>query len=98
MRNFYDKCNYDQRNYQNKYRWNSGDTRVQYGQNYRGRPRYEQSYRKDFRRGNFRGNVRTYQNQNFRRQNNRGGYRGTIGMKIMKEVGVGLEKGDIKVA
>ena len=27
-----------------------------------------------FRRGNFRGNARTYQNQNFRRQNNRGGY------------------------
>ena len=30
----------------------------------------------DFRRRNFRGNVRAYQNKNFRKQNNRGGYRG----------------------
>ena len=37
---------------------------------------YEQSYWNDFGRGNFRGNVKTYQNQSFRRQNNRGGYRG----------------------
>ena len=38
--------------------------------------RYGQSYRNDFRRGNFRDNVRMYKNQNFRRQNIRGGYRG----------------------
>ena len=37
---------------------------------------YEQSYRNDFRRENFGGDLRMYQNQNFRRQNNRGGYRG----------------------
>ena len=36
----------------------------------------EQSYRNDCRRGNFRGNVRVYQNHNFRRQNNMDGYRG----------------------
>ena len=73
-RNFYEKCNYDWRNYQNRYRSNSG--RIQYGQNYRSGPRYGQGYRNDFRRGNFGGNVRTYQIQNFRGQNNRGGYRG----------------------
>ena len=76
MRNFYDR-----HNYQNRYRSNSGDRRIQfsgkiqYGQNYRGRPRYGQSYRNDFRRGNCRGNMTAYQNQNCRRQNNRGGYR-----------------------
>ena len=30
----------------------------------------------DFIKENFRGNMQTYQNQNFRRQNNRGGYIG----------------------
>ena len=45
---------------------------LQYGQNYRGRPRYEQKYRNDFRGGGFRGNVRMYQNQIFIRQNYRG--------------------------
>ena len=69
-------------NYQNRYRLNSGDrriqfsARIQYRQKYRGRPRYGQGYRNDIRRGKFRGNARTYQNQNFRGQNNRGGYRG----------------------
>ena len=49
-RNFYDKCNYDQRNYQNRYRSNSRDRRIQfsgrihYEQNYRGRPRYGQGF------------------------------------------------------
>ena len=82
MRNFYDKYSYNQRNYQNRYRSSSVDRRIscsgriQCRQNYRDRPRYEQSYRNDLRRGNFRGNVRTYQNQKSRRQNNRGGYRG----------------------
>ena len=48
-RNFYDKCSYDQRNYQNRYRSSSRDRRIsfsdkiEYGQNYIGRPRYEQS-------------------------------------------------------
>ena len=97
-RNFYDKHNYDPRNYQNRYRSHSGDRRIQYGKNYRGRPRYEQSYRNDFRRGNFKSNARMYQNQNFRRQNNRGGYRGNYRNEIMKEAGVGLEKGNIKLA
>ena len=69
-RNVYDKHNYDQGNYQNRIRSNSRDRRIQfsgrsqYGQNYRGRPRYEQDYRNNFRRGNFRGNIRMYQNQN----------------------------------
>ena len=85
-KNFYDRCNYDQRNYQNRYRSDSRDGRIsfsgriQHGQSYRDRPRYEQSYRNDFRgtgqslQRNFRGNVNAFQNQNFRRQNNRGGY------------------------
>ena len=34
------------------------------------------NYGNDYRRGNFRGNVRVYQNQNFRGRNNRNGYRG----------------------
>ena len=39
-----------------------------------------------------------YQKQNFRRQNYRGGYiKATIAMRIMTEVGVGLEKGNVKV-
>ena len=59
-RKFYNRCNYDQQGYQNRYRSNSRDRRIQYGQN-RGRPRYEQNYSNDYRRGNFRGNVRTYQ-------------------------------------
>ena len=50
---------------------------IQYGQNHRGRLRYEQGYKNDIRRENVRGNTRTYQNQNFRRQNNRGWYRGS---------------------
>ena len=68
-RTFYDKYNYDRRNYQNRYRSNIRDRKIQYGQN-RGRPRYEQNYRDNYRRQNFKGNVRMY--QNFRRQNNRG--------------------------
>ena len=60
----YDRCNYDQQSYLNKYRSDSGDRR-QYRQD-RDRPRYEQNYR----RGNFRGNIR-----NFDRQNSRGEYR-----------------------
>ena len=59
--------NYNQRNYQNRYRSNnrsmSGDI-GQYRQD-RGRPRYKHNYR----RGNFRGNMRSYG-----RQNNKGEY------------------------
>ena len=81
-RNFYERHNYNHRNYQNRYRSDSADRkipfsgRIQCGQNYNDNPRYEQSYRNDFRIGNFRGNVGMYQNQNIRRQNYRGGYRG----------------------
>ena len=63
-RNFYDRHIYDQRNYQNRHRSKSGDRRIsfsdriQYGQNYRDSPRYNQNDRNDFRRGNFRGNLR----------------------------------------
>ena len=68
---FYDSHNYDRGNYQNRYRSNSGDRRIQFSGQSRGRPRYEQN----FRRGNFRGNMRMY--QNFERQN-RGEYRGNF--------------------
>ena len=68
--------------------------RIQYGQN-RARPRYEQNYRNDCRRGKFRGNMRTH--HNFGRQNSRiveEDIEEVIEMKIIieKEVGVGLEK------
>ena len=69
-RNFYNTCNYDRGNYQNRYRSNSGDRRIQFSGQSRGRPRYEQNNR----RGNFGGNVRVY--QNFEKQNSRGEYRG----------------------
>ena len=81
-REIYDRHIYGQRGYQDRYRSNSGDRRiqfsgrVQYGQNYGGRPKYEQNYRNNYRRGNVRGNVRVYQNQNFRGRTNRNGYRG----------------------
>ena len=67
---------YDQGNYQNRYRSNSGDRRTsfrgraQYGQDYRGRSQYVHNYINDFRRGNFRGM------QNYRGQNLIGGYEG----------------------
>ena len=91
--NFYDKCNYDRRNYQNRYRSNSIDRRIQYRQN-KGRCRYKQNYRNDYRKGNFRGNMRMY--QNFGRQNNRGGYRRNYRNEIIKEKEVGLEKDHIQ--
>ena len=62
---------YNQGNYHNRYRSNSGDRRmsfrgrVQYGQNYRGRPQYVNNYRNGFRRGNFRG-MQINRGQNFR--------------------------------
>ena len=67
---------YDQGNYQNRYRSNSGDGRIpfmgraHYRQNYRGRSQYVNNYINDFRKGNFRGM------QNYRGQNIRGCYRG----------------------
>ena len=73
-RNHYDQSNSDQRNYQNRYRSNSGDRRtsfrgrVQYGQNYREIPCYVNNYRNDFRRDNLR------ELQNYRGQKLRGGY------------------------
>ena len=69
-RTFYDSHNYDRVNYQHRYRSNSGDRRIQFSKESRGRPRYEQNYR----RGNLRGNTRSY--QNFGRQNSRGEYKG----------------------
>ena len=74
--NIYDRHNYCQRNYQNRYRKNSGDRRIefsgriQYGKYYRGRPRYDQIYRREFVRGNSRGNIKM--NQNYRGKNIRG--------------------------
>ena len=55
-RNFYDSHNYDRENYQNRYRSNSGDRGIQFSRQGRDRLRYEPNYR----RGNFRGNMRTY--------------------------------------
>ena len=78
--------NYNQRNYQNRYRWNNqsnGGDRGQYRQ-HRGRPRYEQNYR----RGNFRENVRSYG-----RQNSGESIETIIEMTVMIEAGTGLEKG-----
>ena len=66
-RGSYDRHSFDQQDYQNRYRSDSGDRR-QYRQG-RGRPRYEQNYRGE----NFKGNARTY--QNFERQSSRGEYR-----------------------
>ena len=57
-RNFYDSHKYDKGNYQNRYRSDSGDRRIQFDRRSIGKPRYEQNYR----RGNLRGNARSYQN------------------------------------
>ena len=56
----YDRGNYNQLSYQNRYRSDSGDRR-QYRED-RGRPRHEQNYR----RSNFRGNTRNFDGQNSR--------------------------------
>ena len=56
----YDKHNYDRRNYQDKYRSNSGYRRIQFSGQNRGRPRYGQ-LQEWYRRRFFRGNMRTYQ-------------------------------------
>ena len=69
-RNFYDSHNYDRGNYQNRYKSNSGDRKIQFSGQSRGRPKYKQNYR----RGNFRGNMKTYKNCG--RQNSRGEYTG----------------------
>ena len=39
--NFYDSCNYARGNYQNKYKPNSGDRKIQFNRQSRGRTRYE---------------------------------------------------------
>ena len=87
-RNFYETHNYDRGNDQNRYRSNSIDRRIKFHGQCRDRPRYEQNYRRE----NFRGNMRTYQNferivgENIEK---------IIGIKILaeKEVGLGLGKG-----
>ena len=38
-RNFYDTCNYDRGNNQNRYRLKSGDRRIQFSGQSKGRPR-----------------------------------------------------------
>ena len=72
-RNCYDSYNYDRGNYQNRYRSNGRERRIQFSGQSRGRPRYEHNYR----RGHFRGNVRTY--QTFGRHNSRREYRDNYG-------------------
>ena len=92
-RNLYD-CSYGLRNYQNRYRSNSWDRRIsfseriQYGQNNRDRSRYNQNYRGDFWRGNFRGNcdqIRIIEVE----------IEEIIEMIIMKEVEVGLGRDSV---
>ena len=98
--NFYDH-NYDQRNYQNRYRSHSGDRRIsfsgriQYRQNYLNRPRYNQNYRGDLKRGSFRGNLQS--NQNNQGQNYRGGYRRDYRKIITKVAEVSLGIYDIQI-
>ena len=77
-RKFYDTHNYNRGNCQNRYRSNSRDRRIQFSGQSRGRLGYEQNYRNEYRRGNFRYNLRMY--QNFGRQN-KGGYRGNYRSK-----------------
>ena len=48
IRIFYDSHNYDRGNDQNRYRSNSRDRRIQFSGQHRGRPRYEQNYRREF--------------------------------------------------
>ena len=43
-RNVYDSHNYDRGNFQGRYRSNSGDRRIQFSGQNRGRPRYKQNY------------------------------------------------------
>ena len=94
-RNFYDRPNY-----QNRYRSNIGDRRIQfsdriqYEENYRGGPRYGQIYRNDYGRGNYRGNMKMYQRQNFRGQQV---IEEVVGMQIMKEVEVGQERDHFQI-
>ena len=68
-------------NYQNRYRSNSGDRRIQLSRQSRGRPRYKENYR----RGNFRGMQDRIVQENIEV---------IIRMKVTveREVGVGLEK------
>ena len=73
--------NYNQRNYQNRFRSNSGD-RGQDRQD-RGRPRYKQNYR----RHNFRGNMRNYVDKIVEES-----IETIIEMTVMTEAGTGLEK------
>ena len=47
-RNFFDSYNFDRGNYQNRYRSNSGNIRIQFSGQSRGRPRYEQNYERKF--------------------------------------------------
>ena len=67
-RNFYDRHD---RNYQNRYRSNGRDNRISFsgrmpcGQDYKNRPRYDQKYRNDFRRGDFRPNQ-IYRGQKYK--------------------------------
>ena len=73
IRNFYNRCNYDQRIYQNRYRSNSGDRRIYSVAEYNMGRIIEivlgiiRNYRNYFRTGNFRSNLRS--NQNYRGQN-----------------------------
>ena len=84
-RGSYDRCSYDQMGYQNRYRSDSGDTR-QYIQD-RGIPRYEQNYRG----GNLRGNVRTY--QNLKDKSVQESTKIIIKVKVIAEVGIGTGLG-----
>ena len=91
------RYNYDQANYQNRYRLNSGDRRTlfrsrgQNGQNYRGRPHYINNYRNDFRRDNCR-EIQITEVKIFEVE-----IEGILEMTTLEEVEIGLGKDNIQV-
>ena len=93
-RNFHNSYKLDTGNYQNKYRSNSRDWRIQFNRQGRGRPGYKLNYR----RRHFRSITKSF--QNFRRQNSRGNTKVRIGMIIIVEIEIGVnpEKGHFQEA
>ena len=85
---------YNQDRHQGRYRSNSANRRMsyrgkgQYRQHYRGRSQYDQNYRDDFRKGIFRGI------QNYILEVD---IKVALGMIILEEVEIGLEKDNIQV-
>ena len=100
-RNFYDRHSYDQRNYQNRYKTNSGDRRIsfsgrlQYGQNHRDSPTYNQNYINVFGEDILEGiwdQIRVIEDKTIEMD-----IEEITEVVIMKEVGVGLEKDGFQI-